>query len=251
MSQAQEGTGPGSARQGARAGGQCAKDSATARGEKINLIIAVARAAAGEGQQIPRPSPMVPSWHKKKEKGRFGVGAGLRGQIPDRPPILKGSVGPSKAPLAYRPTSSLPNPPGQVKKKEKGRFGVGAELRGQVLDRPPILRGSVGPSKAPLAYRPTSSLPNPPGQVRKKKKRVGSELGRSFEIRSSIGRRSAGDQSGRVKLRSLIVLRPPCPTPRARCLRSKSPTTHRPCKRRQCPRCAASSGMRRRSHGTA
>ena len=50
-------------------------------------------------------------------------------------------------------------------KKEKGRFGVGAELRGQVLDRPPILRGSVGPSKAPLAYRPTSSLPNPPGQV--------------------------------------------------------------------------------------
>jgi len=162
MSQAQEGTGPGSARQGARAGGQCAKDSATARGKKINLIIAVAR--AGEGQQIPRPSPMVPSWHKKKEKGRFGVGAGLRGQIPDRPPILKGSVGPSKAPLAYRPTSSLPNPPGQVKKK----------------------------------------------------KRVGSELGRSFEVRSSIGRRSSGDQSGRVKLRSLIVLRPPCPTPRAR-----------------------------------
>ena len=91
MSQAQEGTGPGSARQGARAGGQCAKDSATARGKKINLIIAVAR--AGEGQQIPRPSPMVPSWHKKKEKGRFGVGAGLRGQIPDRPPILKGLVG--------------------------------------------------------------------------------------------------------------------------------------------------------------
>jgi len=49
--------------------------------------------------------------------------------------------------------------------KWAGRFGVGAELRGQILDRPPILRGSVGPSKAPLAYRPTSSLPNPPGQV--------------------------------------------------------------------------------------
>ena len=47
-------------------------------------------------------------------------------------------------------------------------------------------------------------------------------MGRSFEVRSSIGRRSAGDQSDRVKLRSLIVLRPPCPTPRARCLRSKS-----------------------------
>jgi hypothetical protein len=102
--------------EGTRAGGQCAKDRATARGEKINLIIAVAR--AGEGQQIPRPSPMVPSWHTKKEKGRFGVGAGLRGQILDRPPILKRSVGPSKAPLAYRPTSSLPNPPGQVKRKK-------------------------------------------------------------------------------------------------------------------------------------
>jgi hypothetical protein len=69
-------------------GGQCAKDCATAPREKINFILAVAR--AGEGQQIPRPSPMVPSWHTKKEKGRFGVGAELRGQIPDRPPILKG-----------------------------------------------------------------------------------------------------------------------------------------------------------------
>jgi hypothetical protein len=29
-------------------------------------------ARAGEGQQIPRPSPMVPSWHKKKEKERAG-----------------------------------------------------------------------------------------------------------------------------------------------------------------------------------
>jgi hypothetical protein len=47
-------------------GGQCAKDRATARGKKINLIIAVAR--AGEGQQIPRPSPMVPSWHTQKKK---------------------------------------------------------------------------------------------------------------------------------------------------------------------------------------
>ena len=46
-------------------GGQCAKECATARGEKINLIIAVAR--AGEGQQIPRPSPMVPSWHKNRK----------------------------------------------------------------------------------------------------------------------------------------------------------------------------------------
>jgi hypothetical protein len=50
--------------QGPRAGGQCAKDRATARGKKFNLVIAVARAS--EGQQIPRPSLMVPSWHKKK-----------------------------------------------------------------------------------------------------------------------------------------------------------------------------------------
>ncbi len=81
-------------------GGQYAKECATARGEKINLIIAVAR--AGEGQQIPRASSLADGAqlaHTKKEKGRFGVGAGLRGQIPDRSPILKGSVGPSKAPL--------------------------------------------------------------------------------------------------------------------------------------------------------
>ena len=49
--------------------------------------------------------------------------------------------------------------PVALKKRKKGRFGVGAELRGQILDRPPILGGSVGPSKAPLAYRPTSSRP--------------------------------------------------------------------------------------------
>ena len=43
-----------------------------------------------------------------------------------------------------------------------------------------------------------------------------SELGRGFEVKSPIGRRSSRDQSDRVKPRSLIVLRPPCPTPRAR-----------------------------------
>ena len=92
-------------------GGQCAKDRATARGKKINLIIAVAR--AGEGQQIPRPSPMMPSWHTQK------------------------------------------------------------------------------------------------------KKRAGSELGRGFEVKSPIGRRSSRDQSDRVKPRSLIVLHPPVPRSRA------------------------------------
>jgi hypothetical protein len=146
------------------AGGQCAKDRATARDKKINLSSPWLVLAKGNKSLVPR------RW------------------------------------CQVRP------------KKEKGRFGVGAQLRGQILDRLPILRGSVGPSKAPLAYRPTSSLrpcPTPRARCKKKKKRVGSELGRSFEVRSSIGRRSAGDQSGRVKLRSLIVLRPPCPTPRA------------------------------------
>ena len=42
------------------------------------------------------------------------------------------------------------------------------------------------------------------------------EEGVGFEVKSPIGRRSSRDQSDRVKLRSLIVLRPPCPTPRAR-----------------------------------
>ena len=48
-----------------------------AEGKKINLAV---------GAQ----------WHseKKEKKGRFGVGAGLRGQTLDRPPILRGSVGP-------------------------------------------------------------------------------------------------------------------------------------------------------------
>jgi hypothetical protein len=149
--------------QGARAGGQCAKDSARARGKKNRPRHRRCSCSAAEGHDFSLADSAQLA-QKKKKKGRFGVGAGLRGQIPDRPPILKGSVGPSKAPLAYRPTSSLPNPPGQVKRK----------------------------------------------------KRVGSELGRSFEVRSSIGRRSSRDQSDRVKLRSLIVLRPPCPTPRAR-----------------------------------
>jgi hypothetical protein len=57
-------------------GGQCATDSATAPREKINFILAVAR--AGEGQQVPRPSPMVPSWHKKeKERAGSELGRGF------------------------------------------------------------------------------------------------------------------------------------------------------------------------------
>ena len=37
---------------------------------------------------------------------------------------------------------------------------------------------------------------------KKRKKRAGSELGRGFEVRPSIGRRSSGGRSDRVKLRS-------------------------------------------------
>ena len=69
---------PGASQAGS--GGRCAKDRAQgllAEGKKINLAV---------GAQ----------WHaeKKEKKGRFGVGAGLRGQTLDRPPILRGSVGP-------------------------------------------------------------------------------------------------------------------------------------------------------------
>ena len=58
--------------QGSRAGGV----PRMAEGKKINLAV---------GAQ----------WHseKKEKKGRFGVGAGLRGQTLDRPPILRRSVG--------------------------------------------------------------------------------------------------------------------------------------------------------------
>jgi hypothetical protein len=93
-------------------------------GKKIGLVIAVARAPRLRAMTFP--SPIVPSWHKKRKKrGRFGVGAGLRGQIPDRPPILEGSVGPSKAPLAYRPTSFRPSRQGH----------------GSISDRVPTPRG--------------------------------------------------------------------------------------------------------------
>ena len=37
---------------------------------------------------------------------------------------------------------------------------------------------------------------------KKKKRRAGSELGRGFEVRPSIGRRSSGGRSDRIKLRS-------------------------------------------------
>ena len=144
----------------ARAGGRCAKDRATARGGKKNKPRHRRGSCRLRGGKEQGTSPLVPSGTKKKKKGRFGVGAELRGQILDRPPILGGSVGPSEAPLAYRPTSSRwSSCPWHSRKKIKGRFGVGAGLRGQIPDRPPILGGSVGPDKAPLADRPSPPVP--------------------------------------------------------------------------------------------
>ena len=35
------------------------------------------------------------------------------------------------------------------------------------------------------------------------------ELGRGFEVKPSIGRRSSGDRTDRIKLRPLVVLHPP------------------------------------------
>ena len=59
-------------------------------GKKINLVIVL----LAEGKKINLA--VGAQWHskKKEKKGRFGVGAGLRGQTLDRPPILRGSVGP-------------------------------------------------------------------------------------------------------------------------------------------------------------
>ena len=81
-------------------------------GKKLGLIIAVARAPRRRAMTFPSPIHSAQLAQKKKKKGRFGVGAGLRGQIPDRPPILEGSVGPSEAPLTYRPTSFRPSQQG-------------------------------------------------------------------------------------------------------------------------------------------
>ena len=52
------------------------------------------------------------------------------------------------------------------------------------------------------------------------------ELGRGFEVRPSIGRRSSGDRSDRIKLRSLIVLHPPGPGRARYEEEQRSPGTH-------------------------
>jgi hypothetical protein len=39
-------------------------------------------------------------------------------------------------------------------------------------------------------------------------KRVGSELGRGFEVKPSIGHRSSGDRSDRIKLHSFVLVLP-------------------------------------------
>ena len=61
-------------------------------GKKINLSSPLLVLAEGKKINLA----VGAQWHskKKEKKGRFGVGAGLRGQTLDRPPILRGSVGP-------------------------------------------------------------------------------------------------------------------------------------------------------------
>jgi hypothetical protein len=110
---------------------------------------------AGGGRKINLAVWCPVALKKKKEKGRFGVGAGLRGQILDRPPILRGSVGPSKAPLAYRPTSSRPSQQGHrsVSDRVPTLRGVEpVEMRSGVRGSPPT-RGStrlpIGPTRGP------------------------------------------------------------------------------------------------------
>ena len=78
---------------------------------------------------------MVPSWHKKKKRKRAGSELG-RGFVV-RPSIgCRSSGGRSDRIKLHSFVLVLP---------KKGRFGVGAGLRGQTLDRPLILGGSVGP----------------------------------------------------------------------------------------------------------
>ena len=75
--QAQAGGGPGTARR--RAVCQGSRDGSR---EKINLIIAVARVPAKVNKSLV-PRRWCPVGTKRKRKGRFGVGVGLRGQVPD------------------------------------------------------------------------------------------------------------------------------------------------------------------------
>ena len=151
--------------QGARAGGQCAKDSARARGKKNRPHHRRCSCSAAEGHDFSLADSAQLAQKKKKKAGsELGRGFEVKSPIGRRSSRDRSDRVKPRSLIVLRPPCAQPPGPG-VKEKEKGRFGVGAELRGQILDRPPIRRGSVGPSKAPLAYRPTSSLPNPPGQV--------------------------------------------------------------------------------------
>ena len=78
-------------------------------GKKIGLVIAVARAPRRRAMTFP--SPIVPSWHKKeKKRGQVrSWGGASRSNPRSAADPLRVSVGPSKAPLAYRPTSFRPS----------------------------------------------------------------------------------------------------------------------------------------------
>ena len=94
-------------------------------GKKIGLVIAVARAPRRRAMTFP--SPIVPSWHKKRKKrGQVrSWGGASRSNPRSAADPLRVSVGPSKAPLAYRPTSFRPSRQGH----------------GSISDRVPTPRG--------------------------------------------------------------------------------------------------------------
>jgi hypothetical protein len=134
--------------------------------------------AAGSNRRSPRIQDRLigvrcGKWHVRSGSGGRGVRERMpAGSVPRIARRLRGKTKNKKTSSspwlvpAKGNKSLVPRrwcPVGTKKKKEKGRFGVGAGLRGQILDRPPILRGPVGPSKAPLTYRPTPPVPRSRG----------------------------------------------------------------------------------------
>ena len=106
--------------------------------------------------------------------------------------------------------------PGSARSARRDRAQAGSDReRAQAGSVPRIARGLEGKkigliiavARAPRRRAMTFPSPIVPSWHKKKeKKRAGSELGRGFEVKSPIGRRSSRDRSDRVKPRSLIVL---------------------------------------------
>ena len=111
--------------QGARAGGQCAKDSARARGKKNRPRHRRCSCSAAEGHDFSLADSAQLA-QKKKKKGQVrSWGGASRSNPRSAADPLRVSVGPSKAPLAYRPTSFRPSRQGH----------------GSISDRVPTPRG--------------------------------------------------------------------------------------------------------------